>query len=173
MNTPLDLDAFHAAIKAAFQTSFPDCFVDFYPRPGEKITTPAIILEVEDMTANDPDQIGTEQLNATLNVNAYAVLSYKLGKKQALRKFAAAVMAYTRGKRWGVPVGPANVLGAHPDKIDGQAEDYETMRIEFTHEALLGTDIFAGTGPIPLHVYLGESPNIGSGHVADYRQATP
>lgn len=172
MNTPLDLDAFHNALKSAFTAAFPDCFVDFYPRPGEKITTPAILLEVEDFSAGDPDDIGTCQLAVTLNVNAYVVLSYKHGKKQALRKFAATAMAFIHRKRWGVPVSPANVGSANPDRIDGQAEDYEAMRIEFTHEALLGADVFAGTGIVPLHVFLGISPLTGPSHLSDYREVT-
>ena len=168
MNIPIDTDSLHTAILAAFTAQFPDAYVGFYPRPGETLTVPAILLEMEDILADDPDDIGTEQLAVTINLNAYVVLSYKTGQKKALRKFAAAVMAYIRGRRWGVPVGAANVIGAHPDKLDGQPEDYECFRVEFSHAALLGTDIFAGDGIIPTELYLGYAPDIGPDHVADY-----
>lgn len=171
-NQATDLDALHDAMKAAFAATFENCFVDFYPRPGEKITTPAILLEIEDILADDPDDIGTEQLAVTLNCNAYVVLSYKAGNKKALKKFAAAVMAYTRARRWGQPVGPANVVGANPDTIVGQPDDYECMRVEFSHAALLGTDVFAGAGVIPTEIYLGFSPLIGPDHIDDYMLVT-
>lgn len=170
MNTAIDLDQLHDAIKASFKASFADCFVDFYPRPGEKIQTPAILLEIEDIIADDPDDIGTEQLAVTLHCNAYVVLTYKAGQKKALKKFAASVMAYTRGRRWGQPVGAANVAGANPDTISGQPDDYEVMRVEFSHEALLGTDVFARSGTIPTEVYLGFAPDIGPEHIDDYER---
>ena len=171
-NQAIDLDLLHDAIKASFAASFPDCYVDFYPRPGEKITTPAILIEIEDIVADDPDDTGTEQLAVMLMCNAYVVLSYKAGNKKALKKFAASVMAYTRGRRWGQPVGRANVAGANPDAIAGQPDDYECMRVEFSHEALLGADVFAGSGIIPTEVYLGFVPDVGPDHVDDYELIT-
>lgn len=169
MNTPVDLDELHDAVKAAFASAFADCYVDFYPRPGEKIPTPAILLEIgEDILPDDPDDIGTEQLAVTINCNAYVVLSYKRGNKKALKKFAATVMAFTRSKRWGQPVGPAKVAGASPDTVAGQPDDYECMRVEFSHDGLLGTDVFADVGIIPSEVYLGISPLIGPPHIDDY-----
>lgn len=168
MNTAVDIDDLHDAIKDAFTTAFPDAFVDFYSRPGEKVQTPAILLEIEDILADDPDGNGCEQLNVTLNCNAYVVLSYKAGQKKALRKFAASVMAFVRGKRWGLPVGAANVGSAQPDQFTGQQDDYEVMRVEFSHEALLGTDVFEGNGPFPTRMFLGFAPEIGPDHVDDY-----
>lgn len=164
----VDLDTLHDAIKAAFTAQFEDAAVDFYPRPGDKIGSPSIFLEIEDIVADDPDDVGTEQLAVTLMFNAYVVLSYKDPNKKAIKKFAASVMSYVRGRRWGQPVGPANVVIASPDKVIGQPDDYECMRIEFTHEAMLGADVFAGDGVIPTEVYLGYAPDIGPPHIDDY-----
>lgn len=160
-----DIDALHAAIKAELAAQFPTCSVDFYPRPGERITTPAILLEIEDMQVDDPDDIGTEQLPVMINFNAYAVTDYKVGKKQAVKTLAGAVMAFARRKRWGQPVGPARVAGAFPDVILGREDDYEVMRVEFAHEALLGLDVWrldhedADGNPLPPteEVYVAET----------------
>ena len=167
MNTPVDLSALHTAIKNALAAQFPTATVDFYSRPGDRVASPSILFELEEIAAEDPDDIGTEQLAVTLRWNAYVVLSYKSPNKLALRALAAAVMAFIRGKRWSQPVGAANVLGAFPDQLDGQPGDYEVMRIEFEHEALLGADVWPG-GSLPLEIYLGHAPDIGPDHEDDY-----
>jgi hypothetical protein len=135
-----DIDDLHEAIKDALTAKYPDATVAFYGRPGDRIVTPGILLEMEDIQADDPDDIGTEQLPCVLNFNAYCVLDYKSGQKQAVKTLAGAVLAFVRGKRWGVPVGAASALGAYPDAIRGKEDDYEVMRVEFSHEALLGAD---------------------------------
>ena len=165
----IDIDDLHSAIKTALAAQFTTCTVDFYPRPGERIATPGILLELEDMPADDPDDIATEQLGVTLNFNAYVVLDYKAGKKQGVKTLAAALMAFIRGKRWGQPVGAANVVGAYPDVIAGRQDDYEVMRVEFSHEALLGQDVWIADQlvdvegepiPPPSEVYASDQPGI-------------
>ena len=167
MTPATDIDALHEAMKAAFAEHFDGVTVDFYGRPGERIATPAILLQLEDIAAEDPDDIGTEQLAAVLNFNAYVVLDYKTGKKQAVKALAGAVLAFVRGKRWGQPVGPANAVGAYPDAIQGREDDYEVMRCEFAHECLLG-DPLTETGITPWKVYLGISPLIGPDNIEHY-----
>lgn len=142
MNLETNLNALHDGIVAGLAAQFPSCSVSVYGRPGEKISTPAILIEIEDIIASDPDETGTEQLSVTFGVNAYAVLDYKGTSKKAVRALAASVMAFVRGERWGQPVGPANVTGAQPDVIAGREDDYEVMRVEFTHEGLLGADVW-------------------------------
>lgn len=167
MNTAVDLAALHAAMKSQLAAQFSAAVVDYYNRPGERIASPSILFELEEIAADDPDDTGTEQIAVRLKWNAFVVLSYKAPNKLALRTLAASVMAFIRGRRWGQPVGAANVVGAFPDLIDGQPEDYEVMRIEFEHEALLGTDVWPG-GSLPLEVYLGFAPEIGPDHEDDY-----
>jgi len=137
-----NIEALHEAIKSGLAEKFAGVTVDFYARPGEKITTPGILIELDEILADDPDEIGNEQLAATLNFNAYVVFDYKTGKKLGVRTLAAAVLAYVRGQRWGVSVGSASALGAYPDRIEGREDDYEVMRVEFSHEALFGDDVW-------------------------------
>jgi hypothetical protein len=164
-----NIDALHTAMKTALSAHFDDIAVAFYPRPGERIITPGILLELEDIQAEDPDDTGTEQLPVTLNFNAYVVLDYKAGKKQAVKTLAGGVMAFIRGKRWGQPVGAAAVTGGSPDVIQGKEDDYEVMRVEFSHEALLGVDIWDDDGVVPWKVYLGISPFIGPDNLEHYK----
>jgi len=138
----IDLDALHAAMRTALRSQFPTARVEFYDRPGERIATPAILIELEDIQAGEPDETGTEQLPVNLNFNAYAVLDYKAGQKQAVKTFAAAIMAFVRGKKWGMPVTAASIGSAQPDVISSKEDAYEVMRIEFSHEALLGLDVW-------------------------------
>lgn len=164
-----NLDALHAAIKTVLAAKYPDATVDFYGRPGDRIQTPAILLELEDIQAQDPDDLGTEQLPAVLNFNAYVVLDFKAGKKQAVKVLAADVATFIRGKRWGCPVGAASVVGAFPDVLAGREEAYEVMRVEFSHEVLLGQDIWTEDGQVPWKVYLGISPLVGPEFIEHYK----
>lgn len=168
MNTPVNIETLHAAIKAALQAQYPTANVDFYPRPGEKITTPAILIDLDDIISADPDEIGTGQLYATLNFNAYCVMAYKAGNKLALRSMAAAVLSFVRGKRWNSPIGAATTAGAYPDQFAGDGKEYEVFRVEFSHEVILGNDVWSSTGILALEVYLGFAPDIGPAHIGDY-----
>ena len=172
MNTPVDIEALHQGMKEALAAQFPDAFVDFYPRPGEKVTSPAILIDLDDMPANDPDDIGTEQLAVTLNFNLYCVLSYKSGNKLGIRTLAAAVMTFARGQRWGVPVGDARIAGAFPDQFSADNKEYEVMRVEMSHEALLGIDVWIDSGTSPNEIYIGVTPDIGPDHLDDYENIT-
>lgn len=164
MNTPVNLDHLHENMKAALAAQFPTCFVDYYPRPGDKITTPAILLELDDIEADKIDDIGTEQVPVTMMWRAYVVRSYKTGNKLGCRKLAAAVMAFIRGKRWSteqkpVSVGRAVVIGAFPDQFQGDPQEYECMRVEFEHEGILGTDVWIDDGDVPEEVNVSEQGN--------------
>jgi hypothetical protein len=169
----VNIDTLHTNILAELQAQFPDATVALYPRPGEKIETPGILLELEDLPADDPDEIGTEQLGVMLMFNAYVVLDYKAGKKQAVKTMAAAVMAFIRGRRWDCPVGAANVAGGFPDVIGGRENDYEVMRVEFSHEAMLGIDVWTADQllddegdplPPPSEVYVSDTPGVANSH---------
>jgi len=138
----VNIDELHSKILAGLKSQFPTAKVSFYPRPGEAIATPAILLDLEDIQVDDPDDVGTEQTAVTLNFNAYVVLDYKSGKKQTIKSLAASVLAYINGQRWGAAVGAAAVSGASPDKIAGREDDYEVMRVEFSHAAFLGIDVW-------------------------------
>jgi hypothetical protein len=159
MNSPVNLTTLHANLKTQLAAQFPTCTVDYYPRPGDKIKTPALLIDLDDIDASDPDNNGAEQVEVTLRLNVYAVESYKDGKKLAVRNLAAAVMAFVRGKKWSCPVGAARVIGAYRDTFQGDPLEYECRRIEIEHDALLGIDVWIDDGDVPEEVNVSEQGN--------------
>lgn len=156
MNDPINLDALHANIITALQAQYPACTVDDYPRPGDKIATPAIFIELDDIQADGPPDMGSEQTPVILRFNAYVINDYKTGKKRAVRTLAAAVMQFVRGKRWSLPVGQGMPIAATPDQFQGSTQEYEVMRVEWEHEAILGTDVWIDDGDTPEEVNVSE-----------------
>ena len=165
MNNPVNIDTLHTNIITALRAQYPTCTVDDYPRPGDKITTPAIFIELDDIQADDPADIGSEQTPVTLRFNAYVIHDYRAGKKRAVRTLAAAVLQFVRGKRWSVPVGAGMPIAATPDRFQGSTQEYETMRVEWEHEALLGTDVWIDSGETPDEVNVSEQ---GGEHAVIY-----
>lgn len=159
MNTPVNIASLHAAIKAALAAQFPTATVDYYGRPVDKIATPGILIELDSIDAVDPNDVGTEQLEVVLRFNAYAIRLFgeKDQNKLAVRTLTAALMQFIRGRRWGQPVGAARVIGASPDRIE--TGEYEVMRIEWEHEAMLGTDVWIDDGDVPSEVNVAEQGN--------------
>ena len=179
---PVDIVALHAAILAGIKQRFPTlASVDHYPRPGEMIDTPAVYIELESFDADKPPDIGTEQLPVTLNFVAYAVCDYKNGSKLTVRTLAIALAAFINDQKWGQPVAKATVTGGGPDymraKMQNSSPEYEVMRVEWTHEALLNENIWKDEGVPPLYVFgSGDvAPNLKTGpdHVGDYTQVSP
>jgi hypothetical protein len=159
MNDPVIIDTLHTNIITALRAQYPTCTVDDYPRPGDKITTPAIFIELDDIQPGDPADIGSEQTPVTLRFNAYVIHDYKAGKKRAVRTLAAAVLHFVRGKRWSCPVQQGKPISATPDRFEGSTQEYEVMRVEWEHEALLGTDVWIDNGDAPEEVNVSEQNN--------------
>lgn len=166
MNTPVNIEALHTAITSAIATQFPalkSC--DAYPRPGEKIATPAIFIEL-DQIQSEPDN-GTEQLPVVLAFSAYVVRSYKGSNKLAVRSLTASLMAFLRGQRFGQPIGPIVTGDAVPDMFDPQDNGgdnaYECMRLPFEMSAILGTDAWIDDGPVPDTIDVAQAPTVGEG----------
>jgi len=155
MNLPsVDIVTLHAAILTGLKDRFPTLLeVDHYPRPGEMIQTPAVYIELESFDADEPPNTGTMQLPVTLNFVAYAVCDYKLGSKLTVRTLAIALAAFINQQKWGQPVSAALVRQGGPDymraKLPNSAPEYEVMRVEWTHEALLNENIWADEGESP------------------------
>ena len=166
-NTPqVDLAALHSAMVANLQAAFPDVTVAAYSRPGERINTPAILVELDSITATSPIDVGTQQVKASLLFNAYCVVSYKGAGKFAVRTLAASLLAHVRGQRFGQPIGAAEPIGADPDMLEGVAGvEYEVFRVSWNHEpAYLGTSVWDSTGVIPTELNITTNIELGLGN---------
>jgi hypothetical protein len=173
-NLSVNIESLHAAMLAAIQAQFPTlATVAYYPRPGEKIETPAVLLELDSIEADSPAQTGTEQLPVLLRFAAYCVGSYHDGQKLAIRTLATSLMAFVNLQQWGQPVRAASIVDARPDNFRQEGnKEYEVLRVEFTHEALLGSDVWPDTGSVPTQVFASgdAEPNnrIGELFLPDY-----
>lgn len=173
---PVDIAALHSAIVTAIGNQFPALeLVAVYSRPGERIPTPAVLVQLDSIDANSPSQTGTEQLSVSLRFAAYCVGSYRDGQKLSVRTLTAAVSQFINLKRWGQPVGAAEFIDARPDKfVDEGNKEYEAMRIEWTHEALLGENVWTDPFDPPTTVWVSgrvrENKAVGPNHVGAYTQ---
>lgn len=166
-NTPqVDLAALHTAMVANLQAKFPGVTVTAYSRPGERINTPAILLELDSISATMPMDVGTQQVKSSLLFNAYCVVSYKGTGKMAVRTLAASLLAHVRGQRFGQPIGAAEPVGADPDMLEGVASvEYEVFRVSWNHEpAYLGESVWDATGVIPTELTVTTNIEFGIGN---------
>ena len=175
----VDIVALHAAILDGIKNRFPTLLeVDHYPRPGEMIQTPAVYVELESFDADAPPNTGTMQLPVTLNFVAYAVCDYKLGSKLTVRTLALALAAFINQQKWDQPVTAAEVTQGGPDwmraKLPNSSPEYEVMRVEWTHEALLNDNVWADEGVAPAYLFVSgdvtPNTNVGPGNEAAYIQ---
>lgn len=164
MSNGIDLTALHEAIKASLIDEFPSVSVDYYDRPGEKLTTPAIRFELAEINPANPDDTGTEQLEVELRFSAECVYAYKSGGKIGVRLLAASLAKFVQGNRFSSLISAGSFVSANPETF---SDEYETWRVDWTHTALLGDSIWDG-GIIPVEVNASAYPRIGTPFLTDY-----
>ena len=117
-----------------------------YPR-FERVIPKAVTLQLDRIGPENPDDAGTEQWHCEVRLVAHVFVSFLDSDPELeVRKIASKLAAWIYGRRFGCPVGPAKIVDVSPDGLDlpgktgrdGEAEDYEVFRIEWTHEAFLG-----------------------------------
>ena len=172
-NTNTTLDAVHAGIVAAIKTQFPDLkTVEAYRLDRKNLPTPACLIELTDMeTGVDPDP-ATEQLAVLARFEARFVMSFKQGLKNPkleVRKLASAFAVFAKFKRWGCPIGAAEVVGIFPDDFDAELDQFECFRVEWQQVIHLGETIWTDSGIIP-EPYYSWSPDIGIPNEPDYKR---
>lgn len=176
-NTPtFNLTTLHANMKSEITAAFPELnSVDFYPRPGERITTPAIYFELDSIEVSATPDMGTEQVMTSLTFNAYCVVSYKGTGKLATRTLAAKFMQWVKGRRFGQQIGVAQPVSADPDRLVGDGgNEYEVFRVMWKHEpCYLGESVWDFSGVVPTEVFLGFDPLTGQAHIQDYKKIFP
>jgi hypothetical protein len=154
MNTPeLDLAAYHTKAVEQIAEHFGDQVeaVAAYPRFEKRIPKTAITIELDGFTPENPDDAGTEQFHANVRFVAYVFVSYlEENPELTVRKLGAKLSAYVYGQRFDCPVGPAKIIVGSRDAMempgrtgrDGEAEDYEVWRLEWSHEAFMGESVW-------------------------------
>lgn len=176
-DTEITLDEVHGAIVAAISAQFPSLeTVEFYSQDRARIRTPACLLELASVEVDPDIDPGTGQLAVMADFEARFLISFKqpgLNPKLEIRRLALAFAAFARSNRWGVPVGPAEVIGAFPDDFDPELDQYEVWRVEWRQAIHLGESVWNVEGVTPSTVMLGQVPLVGAGHADDYAQVVP
>jgi hypothetical protein len=173
----IDLDAFHAAVVAAIKAQFPIFeTVEDYPEDRKPVTTPACLIEIEEMDADDADDAGTEQQTMKMKCAARIILGLRTPQmRRTARKLCGSFAAFLRFNKFGQPVGEGRVIGAYQDAFEPELDQYEVWRVEWSHLAYFGTDVWLPDSSVivPAGVYVGWAPDIGTGHEQDYLKVAP
>lgn len=168
------LDAVHEGIVSAIKTQFPTLkTVEAYRLDRKNLPTPACLLEITEMDAAPDIDPGTEQLAVTARFEARFVIGFRQGGKNPkleVRKLAAAFAAFARLKRWGCPIGPAEVIGAYQDDFDPELDQFECWRVEWQQVIHLGDTVWKDDGEVPTP-HFSWTPNLGPEHSDAYEPA--
>ncbi len=168
------MTALHAAIIASLKSTFssvPTC--EAYPRLVKKISSPAILTEIVDLTPTT--DLGTEQLEVAARFRAYIVfdLTDLAAEMDTVNMAAAVAAAIKKASRFGCEVGPAKVLSVEPADFKPDLLGFSSWVVEWTHEVCFGDSVWSGTGSPVTEIMVGWSPDIGIGHEPDYEQVQP
>jgi len=173
-----DFETFFTNILAHLQGEFPTVpTVEEYPRIRRKIVSPAILMELADLTPiEDP---GTEQLALAARFEARVVFDQaptdpaKIPDLQCLSLAAGVALSIFKKGRFGVSgAGSAKGLRIEPDHFKPELSGYCVWLVEWTHEVRLGDSVWDGQGVVPVEIWAGTSPAIGEGHEPDYTEVT-
>lgn len=171
LNTETTLDAIHAGIVNAIKAKFPDLkTVEAYRLDRKSIPTPACLIEMSEMEVDMDIDPGTEQLAVNARFEARFLIGFRQGAKNPkmeVRKLAAAFASFARLKRWGCPIGPADVIGCSQDDFDPELDQYECWRVDWQQVIHLGETMWTDEGSVPTP-HFSWAPEIGAGHEADY-----
>ncbi len=185
MNLPeIDLQVYHERACEQIAEALADVVevVAAYPRFETVIPKTAITIELDTFTPDNPDDMGTEQFAANLRFVAFVFVSFlEDDAKLLVRKIGAKLAAFVYGKRFDCPVGPAKIIVGSPDDMslpgktgrNGEGEDYEVWRVEWSHDAFMGSNVWSGEGEQVVEVWTSFAPSIGEGGNYELAIQTP
>ncbi len=171
-NTEVTLDQVHDGIVTTLAAQFPGLHVEAYREDRKSLPIPACLIELSEMEADPATDPGTGQLSVIATFEAQLIMGFKQPGKNAkreVRKLAAAVAAFVRLKRWGCPIGPAEVVGAYKDDFDPELDQFECWRVEWRQVIHLGETVWKGGHPPPGEVLGSFVPLIGEPYEGEYQ----
>lgn len=172
VNDAIDLGQLHDNIVAWIAEAFPSvATVAAYPEEDDRGTlmAPAILIELAELEATPDRDPGTEQLAMTAKFEALVIIGFRTANaKREIRKLAASLAHYILRKRWGLPVGPAEVIGCYRDEFDPNLDEYEVFRVEWQQIVNIGEGVWKNDGIVPTPVY-SWAPKVGEPFRDNYR----
>lgn len=162
--------AFHNAIEAALNAIPNVREVALYDANElDKVTTPAILIELGEMDPADTRTGG--RLAVNMDMRLHCILSVKTPQVQMeVRNFAAVVMSVIHRNRFGL-AGAAEWpqrLSAFPGMFKPDEKGYESWVVNWTQTVHLGA-VWEDKDFLPTDVYFSEAPKIGTAHQDDYQ----
>lgn len=168
-DTELDLDALHDAIVQSIGAQFPTlATVEDYREDRLGLPLPAVLVDLIELEPTPDADPMTEQLPALARFDARVVVGFRETQaKRTVRKLAAALALHISGQRWGLKMGPAEVVAIEPDGFTPELDQYEVWRVEWQQPVHIGASIWTddGTTPVPVFSY---SPDVGPGNEGAY-----
>lgn len=187
-NTNITLEVIYQAIEADIKAKFPALVTVEFDREDRKtLPKPACLLTLAEFESSPDDDPGTEQLCVLASFEAELIITFQgLNQKKNIRKLAANMAAWLHNRRWNMPgyagapggpgsklpTGPCMVGGAYPDEFQPGLDQFEIWRVEWSQLVHLGDTVWTNDGVTPTQVFMGQSPEIGTGNEDDYTEVT-
>jgi hypothetical protein len=122
-------------------------FVVAYPQLEEIITTPAIIVEMNELDPMDK-QPATGELALNVHFSATILVGFNdesdFSQKISVADLTASLMDFIQGNQFDLGIGSGVVSAARPDNFDEQLDGYFAWRFDWTHEVRIGSDYWRG-----------------------------
>lgn len=169
------IPAVHEAIVTAIGRRFPDLStVEAYREDRKNLPLPACLVELSELEAVDELDPGTGQLALQARFEARLIIGFRQGEHRAkleIRRRAAELAVFIHQQRWGLAVGPADVLGCYPDDFDPELEQFECWRVDWQQVLHLGESVWTDDEGITPAPWLAWAPDVGEAHESDYQPA--
>jgi len=174
--TPVNILTLHEDIKNTLRSKFTTNAIptiEYYSRVQTKVIVPAIFFELVSVTGNTDSATG--QFDGTFKFSAYCVLPFTTDMAIVkTRALACELAGKITGERFGHSIMPAKVTLIEPDNFEAENPQYETVRVDWEQDGLLGTDMFStGEDFIPTEVWFGFTPYTGVENIDKYIKVYP
>lgn len=148
-----------------------------YPEEATAITTPALFFSLNGWSPADNvhgGQTGVELDCAVYVICDKAATDEVHNPEVYARALAADLTQLLHGNQFGLPAcEPAAFVSASRDEFDPALDGYIVFCVSYTQTTAFGDDAFAPTGAPLQRAMLGQVPDVGPGHEADYQQIYP
>lgn len=173
-NEQVDFTQLHESIIKTIKAAMPmlKTVKSYDPSERDALVTPALLLELVEMKPGK--KRGDGRLPITAEFAAHCCLSVKTDQVDIeIRNFAAKMLQVVNGSRWGLndAVERPDELGAFPGMFKPDDKGFESWVVVWEQNIHLG-DVWQDADFLPIEVYVGETPNLGTSAQGKYENIT-
>lgn len=166
MTTLNSLGQLHDAVRGGMQASLQGVSsVTQYPAEAASLALPAISISLNGLVPGRDPATGETGLVAQMQARLLYDAA-QAGAELAVRELSARLAVLLHDQAWGLPVGPAQLVGATPDPAPPSGRI--AWLVEWSHAVQLGVAAWPYPDQEGLTVMLGLDPDTGVGHEPDY-----